>query len=61
MDSLTTKQGVSNTRCIDNYADYANGLITLRDVINIIGTFPSSLLTSFGIFSPFFERFEDES
>ena len=48
MDSLTTKQAVSNSRHIDNYADYAN-------------SFPSSLLTPFGIFSPFYERFEDES
>ena len=55
MDSLTTKQGVSNSRHIDNYADYTNGLN------QFIGTFPSSLLTPFGIFSPFYERFEDES
>ena len=47
MDSLTTKQGVSNSRRIDNN--------------QFIGTFPSSLLASFGIFSPFYERFEDES
>ena len=49
MDSLTTKQGVSNSRRIDNYADYANGLLCdnyadytnglLCDVINLSAPF----------------------
>ena len=50
IDKLTTNHRISISRHINNYADYAS-----------INTFPTSLLTPFENFSPFYQRFEDES
>ena len=52
IDKLTTNP----SKRINNYADYAKLWCN-----KFIDTFPTSLLTPFANFSPFYEWFEDES
>ena len=49
---LTTNHGVSNSRLINNYADYANADFARCN--KFIDTFSASLLTPFASFLPFY-------
>ena len=59
IDKLTTNHGVNISKRINNYADYANSWLCVTN--KFIDNFPTSLLTLFENFSPFYEWFEDES